>query len=166
MATIFEQVQEQFLAEIAHHRDLLALAEEKTTALVANDLAGLTALAVREKAAEVKGREWKRRRDALLAAGATVLQVPLAKVRILALITRAEPELRDKLMRLLAELKTVLADLGRRQERNQRLARCHLSFVHDLMDVIAGAEDRVAYDRCGRSPERAHRQGALIDQRC
>ena len=163
--TLIGRLTELLRKELDHHRELLVIGNGLTAAVVANDRDRLRQAVERQRACQEQGDALRRSREDLLAACGRHLGLPGAKVRLTAVLARAGEGERRAADAVRSELTRVLADLKRTTERNQMLLRTGLGIVHDLMDLIAGPEQRSAYDRRGRASERRHGAGGMLNLR-
>ncbi len=154
-------------ADLALHRRLLENARHKQRALMAHDLEALQqCVQIDEELTTVVGRH-RALREQVLAACARQLPGNAATIRVGALLEQVDGPQHDRIAALRDDMRRVLGELQRLNERNQQLLRVHLGVVNDLLALIVGGEaPSSAYDQRGAAPRDQARQGGLLNCTC
>ncbi len=151
--------------ELAVHRQLLAMAEDKRRAVLAGDGRTLSDLVAREEAPLAEAGRLRQVRDRLLRTAAAMWNLAPAALNLGTLADRASQALAAELRRRAHELRGVLERLKAANDRNQVLIRQGLAVVRDLVGALTGAPAAGAYDRRGLNPWAPAPGGSLLDCR-
>jgi flagellar biosynthesis/type III secretory pathway chaperone len=136
-------------SEVKIHRELAAIAEGKNSLLVDNKVEEFSALVEREKGVLDKAVELRRFRDDLLRRIGERMQVHPRELTLTAILPQVDQPVRGDIEQEREELNTTMGKLQMLNDRNQMLLRTGLGFVSDLINTLAGTEQREAYDRAG-----------------
>jgi hypothetical protein len=158
-------LREHLEAEIAAHRQLLALAEERGRALAAGDRDLIARLNDAEEQPAAEAARLRACRERLVIGLAERLNTPARDVRLAKLIDLLPEPNRRELGDRRTELNALLVALRDKTDRNQTLIRSSLSIVEHFMRAIAGCESAGAYDRRGGPGAAATARGGLVDAR-
>ena len=146
---IATQLRDHLEQEIAVHRRLLILAEEKQRHIVAHEIPAFTNVISQEQVAITDASRLRQVRDRLLRAVATVLAIKPDALTLSAIIERTEGVLRTQLADLQRELRSMLERLRQLNDRNMLLVRSGLGLVRDILIAVVGGGDGRGYDRRG-----------------
>jgi flagellar biosynthesis/type III secretory pathway chaperone len=161
---IFTQLRDHLDAELATHRQLLAVAERKQHDLVAGDMPGFTRALQDEQTALGEAGRLRVLRERLLRAVATVLNAKLPELRLTPLLALLPDPIRSELARRQADLIALLERLRAVNERSQLLIRQGLAFTREILNAIVGATDNTpAYDRRGLAGYTPASSGSLVN---
>jgi flagellar biosynthesis/type III secretory pathway chaperone len=163
--TIAAQLRDHLDAEIAVHRQLLHLAEEKQRVVVAADGAALNALLERERAPLAESVRCRQFRERILRTAASVWNIPAAQTTLSRLCERLPEVLRAEILRRGHELRQLVERLRAVNDRNQVLIRHGLGLVRELVATVTGAPAAGAYDRRGIAPGAGGASGIMLDLR-
>jgi flagellar biosynthesis/type III secretory pathway chaperone len=161
-SVLLEALRRHLQEELGLHRQMLSLAEDKRSQIVAGDIKAFSSILEEEQRLLAAGAELRRRRDELLRRIALGRRIPAEQLRLKQLLERTPEPLRGQLSGLQSDLVGLLSRLREVNERNMLLIRQSLSFVHDLMNIVLGGRTDEDYDRQGRQGPMKGR-GGLAD---
>lgn len=154
-------------AELSTHRSLMALAEAKQKQIVSGNMKEFTALLQREEGVLAEANKLKLQRDRLFINLAERLNVPIANLKLSALLERIPEPTRGQLATRHNDLRNLLERLKAANERNLLLIRHCLGYVRDVLGSVLGTGETVSaggYDRRGGKGE-AGAIGNLVNHR-
>ena len=151
--------------ELGVHRRLLGVAENKRDTIVAGDIQAFSALLAKEQSIIEEGQQLRGLREQLMSAIASDLEVDLSSLHISQVLERAPDPLRSELKGLQGDLKHLLQELRKINERNMVLIRQSLSFVKEIMQYVMGNNDAKTYTDRGESDD-GQGGGRLLNAKC
>jgi flagellar biosynthesis/type III secretory pathway chaperone len=160
---IATQLRDHLEQEIAVHRRLLILAEDKQRHIVAHEIPAFTTVISQEQTAITDAGRLRQVRDRLLRAVATVLGIKPEALTLSAIIEKTEGSLRSELSERQRELRTMLERLRQLNERNLLLVRSGLGLVRDILIAVVGGGDGQGYDRRGNHGAVGNGSGQLLN---
>ncbi|TVR11107.1 MAG: flagellar protein FlgN [Planctomycetota bacterium] len=157
-----EAMQRQLQRELSLQRKLLALAERKRDATVANDLPALEEVIRAEQSLTDELTEYRRIREDLLRRLSVVRGMRgEQRPTLRSLLNGLADPLCDKILALGDELRSILHQLVRVNETNQVIMRTALGMVRQVMSAFTGDTGREGYDRSGNGGEQRGSGGLM-----
>lgn len=164
-AQLLEQSCTQLEAELSRQRRILDAMKEQGRAARAQDLATLDRV-TREMAVMVaEGLRADGERQALSARLAAHFNMPVADVKVSALVARVQDPWRARLVQTQRNLKEVLAVIQRLVRSNGRFLRDGARTADRILNEVFGAApaEASAYESDGRQPDRSERVSAVLN---
>lgn len=152
-------------SELGVHRRLLGIAEHKRDTIVAGDIQAFSELLSQEQGILEEGQKLRNLREQLMASIADDLKVELSALHISHILERAPDPLRSELKGLQGDLRQLLEELRKINERNMVLIRQSLSFVKEIMQYVMGNNEAKTYTQQGESDE-GQGGGRLLNAKC
>ena len=161
--TVATQLRDHLDHELAIHRRLLTLAEDKQRRIVAHEIPAFTRILEQEQAVITEVGRLRLVRDRLIRAVATVMAIKPDELSLSAILERIDGILRDQLRERQRELRGLLERLRQLNERNLLLIRSGIGLVRDILQTLIGNGEGRGYDRRGNHGHMTAGAGQLIN---
>ena len=149
--------------ELAQQRQLVAVGQALTRAVVDRQDGEVTRLTEHQQELLAAGAARQRRRDALVHSAARHLGLAASELKADRLAACLPARLAGLFEDLRRQLRQVVEELHRVNDRNQLLLRTGLAVVGDCLSVVAGPVQGDGYDRRGSAEPRRRRAGGMLD---
>jgi flagellar biosynthesis/type III secretory pathway chaperone len=161
--TIATQLRDHLDHELAVHRRLFALAEEKQRRIVAHEIPAFTQLLEQEQGVITEAGRLRLVRDRLVRAVATIMALKPEATTLTTVLERLDGSLRDQLAERQRELRSLLERLRQLNERNLLLIRSGIGLVRDILQSVIGNGEVRNYDRRGNHGQLTTGAGQLVN---